>query len=76
MTINIDTKLANADWLKTRTWDLYVPGNGKLVETPAELAAAVAPLTVEHFLTLPAAEAMPPALKAELGFRGSRSAAP
>lgn len=66
MTINIDADLRNADWLRTRTWDIWTKGSKKLVATPEELAEAIAPMTVEHFLTLPAAEAMPEELRAAL----------
>lgn len=66
MTINIDADLRNADWLKTRTWDIWTKGHAKLVETPEELAEAIAPMTVEHFLTLPAASALPEGLRVAL----------
>lgn len=65
MTINIDADLRNADWLKTRTWDIWTK-DWRPVTTPEELAKAIAPMSVEHFLTLPAAEAMPEELRAAL----------
>ncbi len=53
---NIDSDIRNADWLKTRSWDL-----------PAEkeefLATIGGPEAIPHFLTLPAAEAMPAELR-------------
>jgi len=70
--LNIEADQENADWLKTRTWDIWTPGYTKLVTTPEELAEAIAPMTVAHFLTLPAAQAMPAELKAALAKASSR----
>jgi len=66
MTFNLDQSIENADWIKTRTWDIWTPGYTKLVDTIEELALSIAPMTVEHFLTLPAAKAMPAKLRDEL----------
>lgn len=63
---NIDADQTNADWIKTRSWDIR-RDDQELVTTAEELEQAIAPMTVEHFLTLPAARAMPQALKDELG---------
>lgn len=62
--INLDDSDLNADWIKSRTWDL-----------PTSLAGfldAVGVDRLDHFLTLPAAKPMPEELKAEvLKFMGS-----
>jgi hypothetical protein len=58
MVITPDLLQRDADWIKTMSWDF--PG----VETPEELETAVGDL--RHFLTLPAAEPMPPALRAKV----------
>lgn len=64
--VDIDADVRNSDWLKRSTWDVWTPGHEKLVETREELERAIHPMTVEHFLTLPAAQAMPEPLKAAL----------
>jgi hypothetical protein len=58
--VNIDENQRNADWLKTRTWDLPKDKDTFLAVIGGESA-------LEHFMTLPAAEAMPQDLKASLG---------
>ena len=57
--VNIDADLRNADWIRTRTWDLPTDKDMFL--------AVIAPTPLEHFMTLPAAEAMPDKLRMELG---------
>ena len=53
----------NEDWLRTRTWDIWL--DTKLVTTFDQLRSYCdrQDITVDHFLTLPAAEAMPAELK-------------
>jgi len=63
---NIDADPDNADWTKVRSWDIWTPGYTKLVTTPEELVEAIAPMTIEEFLRLPAAKAMPAELKSAL----------
>ena len=62
--INLDDSDLNADWIKSRTWDL-----------PTSLAGfldAVGVDRLDHFLTLPAAKPMPEELRAEvIKFMGS-----
>lgn len=79
MTVNVDANLENADWLRSRTWDLFTPDNKKLITTYDELAASLLSLSerganerqvVEAFLKLPAARPMPKELKAELKGKG------
>ena len=58
--INIDNNMENSDWIKSRTWDL-----------PTTLYALLAIIgssveDVEHFLTLPAAKAMPEGLQVKV----------
>jgi len=55
--LKIDSDLLNSDWIKTLSWDF--PG----VETVEQLEMAV---TMPAFLTLPAATAMPDALRREV----------
>lgn len=59
---------ASEDWIKGRTWDIYPPTVETLLlalnveyEPPRVQRAAV-----QHFMTTPAARAMPPNLRAEL----------
>lgn len=62
--INLDDSDLNADWIKSRTWDLPTSLVGFL--------DAVGVDRLDHFLTLPAAKPMPEELKAEvLKFMGS-----
>ena len=56
MTINIDADLRNADWLRTRTWDLPK-------DPDAFLAVIGGRDRLDHFMGLPAAEAMPQSLR-------------
>jgi hypothetical protein len=58
---NLDAELENADWIKTKTWDLPI--------TKDEFLEAIGgPEYLAHFMTLPAAKAMPQALKTQLGY--------
>lgn len=62
--INLDDSDLNADWIKSRTWDLPT--------SLAGLLDAVGVDRLDHFLTLPAAKPMPEELKAEVvKFMGS-----
>jgi len=62
--INLDADLRNSDWTK-QTWDIW--HHGKLVTTAKDLRAVLGSgVTVDQFLCLPAAKAMPEALRAEL----------
>ena len=55
MAINLDADLRNADWLRTMYWDLP--------EDPEIFLAVIGGRdNLAHFMTLPAAEAMPAAL--------------
>lgn len=58
--VNIDADQRNADWIKVGHWDLPT-------DKDAFLAVIGGPTMLDHFLTLPAAEAMPDALKSALG---------
>ena len=64
----LDADLGNADWLKTRTWDILPPTTEALLEalgvsgSPQQEQAAA----VRRFLGRPAAEAMSPAVRAGL----------
>lgn len=67
--LNIDANLRNADWTK-QSWDLSTP-DGKPVTTYDQLVAALGTkLPVAKFVTLPAAQAMPAALRADLAAHG------
>lgn len=59
--------IENEDWIRTRAWDVRTP-DGELVDNVEDLLRAVDDL--ERFLTLPAARAMPDALRAELAGAG------
>jgi hypothetical protein len=48
----------DADWLKGSTWDLPTE--------PQEFLHSLGGMTLEHFMTLPAAKAMPDSLREEL----------
>jgi hypothetical protein len=48
----------DADWLKGSTWDLPTE--------PQEFLRSLGSMTLEHFMTLPAAKAMPDSLREEL----------
>jgi hypothetical protein len=62
--INLDDSDLNADWIKSRTWDLPTSLTG--------LLDAVGVDRLDHFLTLPAAKPMPEELRTEvLKFMGS-----
>lgn len=54
---NIDADLANADWIKTRAWDLPTDKDGFLAYL------TIIGKTVMEFMRLPAAEAMPQTLR-------------
>jgi hypothetical protein len=58
--INIDNNMENSDWIKVRAWDLPTTLGGLLsvIGSSAE--------DVEHFLTLPAAKAMPEDLQVKI----------
>jgi hypothetical protein len=58
--INIDADQRNADWIKTLQWDLPT-------DKESFLAAIGGESELAHFMTLPAAEAMPPQLGEQLG---------
>lgn len=60
MRLTPDTDLQNADWIKPRSWDLPRTLDGLL----AYLRDTNTP--IEHFLTLPAAVAMPEDLRGQL----------
>jgi hypothetical protein len=62
--INLDDSDLNADWIKSRTWDLPT--------SLVEFLNLVGVDKLDHFLTLPAAKPMPEELRAEvLKFMGS-----
>ena len=62
--INLDDSDLNADWIKSRTWDLPT--------SLVEFLNLVGVDKLGHFLTLPAAKPMPEELRAEvLKFMGS-----
>ena len=66
--LDIDADLANADWNKHRTWDVYTPG-GNIVSDLQQLQKALPGKSLEelqHMLDLPVAASMPAGLKAEL----------
>lgn len=67
MAINIDADPENADWTK-RTWDLPTDADAFL--------RIVSVQTLEEFMRLPAAGAMPPELATELQRRGLITGAP
>ena len=58
-----DEALRSEDWIKIAHWDIR-DHDQRLVTTWVQLAEVFGP-DLPHFLTLPAAEAMPPALRAE-----------
>jgi len=58
---NVDDDINNADWIKTETWDLPT--------TKDEFLEAIGGQEhLAHFMTLPAARAMPQELKTQLGY--------
>jgi hypothetical protein len=62
--INLDDSDLNADWIKSRIWDLPTSLTG--------LLDVVGVGKLDHFLTLPAAKPMPEELRTEvLKFMGS-----
>jgi hypothetical protein len=62
--INLDDSDLNADWIKSRTWDLPT--------SLVEFLNLVGVDKLDHFLTLPAAKPMPEELRTEvLKFMGS-----
>jgi hypothetical protein len=62
--INLDDSDLNADWIKSRTWDLPA--------SLVEFLNLVGVDKLDHFLTLPAAKPMPEELRTEvLKFMGS-----
>ena len=74
--INIDEDPANADWLRSRTWDMFVwRGDSKGLAPVLTLQDLLDCLQLEaepipaqksrlrHFMSLPAAKPMPDALK-------------
>ena len=70
--INIDADQRNADWLKTLSWDLPTDKDVFLAVIGGEAA-------LDHFMTLPAAEAMPTDLRGELhkaGLLGPKDTSP
>jgi len=58
--INLDDSMENADWTKSRSWDLPTTLGGLLSTIGFNVK------DVEHFLTLPSAKAMPEGLQARL----------
>lgn len=64
----LDADLGNADWIKGRTWDILPPTTEALLEALNVESAPVAEqkAAVSAFLKLPAARAMPPAVRAGL----------
>jgi hypothetical protein len=73
MTVPYQEDDFSADLFRTRSWDLWTPAldrpsNRKLIDTKAELMVRLAEqdMTLEHFLTLPAARPMPARLWKEL----------
>lgn len=68
--VNIDHDLASSDWIRSRTWDLYVRSGDTLVPvTTVEQFLSVlgdTGLTPDAFMTLPAAAAMPDDLREAL----------
>lgn len=63
----------SSDLFRARAWDIWTPDPGgpsgrKLIDTKAELMVALGEMdmTLEHFLTLPAARPMPARLRKEL----------
>jgi len=63
----IDNDTMNEDWLRTMSWDIWTPGFKKHVTTVDELKVALSDnMDIEHFLALPAALAMPEALRTDL----------
>jgi hypothetical protein len=48
----------NADWIKSGAWDLP--------REASEFLRSLGPITLEHFMELPAAKAMPATLREEL----------
>jgi hypothetical protein len=58
--IDLDDSMENADWIKRRAWDLPTTLGGILSIAGSSVKE------VEHFLTLPSAEAMPDGLRARV----------
>ncbi len=58
------------DWLRGLAWDLWTPDWDHKVHTYAELLKALGKMSVNHFLTLRAARAMPQELRDELVRKG------
>lgn len=58
--INIDNNMENSDWIKSRTWDLPTTLYGLLGIIGSN------PEQIEHFLTTPAAKAMPEGLQVKV----------
>ena len=50
----------NEDWIKSMSWDLPE------YDTAEQLAAGIAPMTIEHFMTLPASKPMPLKLRKQV----------
>lgn len=73
-TIDVDGDVRNADWLRTRTWDLTTPyPECRIVHTLADLRRAItydgtpaSDAELRAFLRLPAAQAMPKELADEI----------
>lgn len=74
--MSTDERVRNEDWLKTRSWDIR-NADGSWVTTLAALRAVLGPdMTVEKFMALPASEAMPAELRAEIEGDGVSAAGP
>lgn len=71
MRIEIDRNLENADWTKA-TWDIIPPTVDTFLRAlrVAEDDRAVQLREVAHFMTLPAARAMPDTLRTDLRAQG------
>ena len=71
MVVLPDASLENADWTK-RTWDILPPTAETLLRTLGVENASHANqrAALRHFMTLPAAKAMPATLRAELSKMG------
>jgi hypothetical protein len=68
----------NDDWIKTLSWDVWVPQADppRLVETLDDLRAFLgADVALEHFLSLPVATPMPAKLRQEIERAGIRASA-
>lgn len=63
MSYNIDSQLDNADWLRSLSWDLPTDKDAFIISIGGQE-------NVAHFMTLPAALAMPESLKSELLVKG------